>query len=417
MPQLLLLGSGSVEADVPFLERQRDHEALLDGYLTTLLTRNYSTATRDTEGWFLKGWFAGQAIRDRTHPDGQRQLLLWEAMRPGIGRQLIVAFSKGLVLTGLKPRTVHSYLGILRRFFAYILEYPYIPSSIGVQQSELSPRPLISKYGSIEQPVLEYDYPAHVIDQEDEGFVLTGESLIEFYEFIRLRYIPHAQKRFAAARDYTMVVVAADSGLRADEIRNLDLKGAHRDVFYERNRLQTRHGKATRGSGKRIRKTLFTPFAQATVKVFAAEIRPNYLNAASHAALFLSEKGQRMSYNTMWHGLHSIATAAREAGIELPARFGWHSLRKSFATNFMEAHPDQVWVLMDMLGHLNPSVIHRYVKHSRAYYESAIDRVLDDLIPLAPNEESRHGNHVELEEVARSEPRHLPTVGASTSDC
>jgi site-specific recombinase XerD len=206
---------------------------------------------------------------------------------------------------------------------------------------------------------LEYDYPSHVIDTEDEGFVLTGDALVEFYDFIRLNYIAHHPKRFTASRDYAMVVVAAESGLRADEIRNLDLKGAHRDVFYARSRLQTRHGKGVRGSGKRIRKTLFTPFSQATLKIFEEQIRPNYLNASTHPALFLSEKGQRMSYNTMWHALHSIAVAARHAGIELPPKLGWHSLRKSFATNFMERYPDQVWVLMDMLGHISPSVVHR----------------------------------------------------------
>jgi integrase len=401
--QLVLLGLASSEAAVPFSERLADHHALLEGYLTTLLTRNYSERTRQTERTFLQGWFEGQAIRDRTHPDGQRQLLLWEAMRPAVGRQLIVAFSKGLVLAGLKPRTVHSYLGILRRLFGYILEYPYIPLSASDVGIATRARSLISKYGPIDQPVLEYDYPAHVLDHEEEGFVLTGDALIEFYEFIRLNYIPQAQKCYAAARDYTMVVVAADSGLRADEIRNLDLRGAHRDVFYERSRIQTRYGKGTRGSGKRIRKTIFTPFAQATVKVFEEQIRPNYLNAAGHAALFLSEKGQRMSYNTMWHALYSIAVAARQAGLELPARFGWHSLRKSFATNFMEQHPDQVWVLMDMLGHISPSVVHRYVKHSRFYYEQAIDRVLGDLIPISmPEEVNRDGDRMEPEEVARS---------------
>lgn len=401
MPQLILLGSARSEAAVPFSERLRDHQALLDGYLTTLITRNYSDSTRQSERSFLYGWFKGQAIRDRAHPEGLRQLLLWEAMRPVVGRQMIVAFSRGLVLAGLRPRTVNTYLSSLRRLFGYILEYPYIPVPEGELARGVSPQSLVAKYSALEQPVLEYDYPAHVIDTEDEGFVLTGDALIDFYDFIRLDYIAHHQKKFAASRDFTMVVTAAESGLRADEIRNLDLKGVHRDVFYERSRLQTRHGKGMRGSGKRLRKTLFTPFAQATLKVFEEQIRPNYLNASTHPALFLSEKGQRMSYNTMWHALHSIAVAARKAGIELPPKLGWHSLRKSFATNFMEQHPDQVWVLMDMLGHISPSVVHRYVKHSRAYFDQAIDRVIEELVP--PPQEAHHDGYcMEPEEVARS---------------
>ncbi len=403
MPQLILIGSARpADAAVSFTQRLHDHHALVEGYLTTLITRNYSPSTREYERSFLHGWFKGQTIRDRTHPEGQRQLLLWEAMRPVVGRQMIIAFSKGLVLSGLRPRTVNGYLGSLRRLFGYILEYPYIPVPDGEIAQGTSLQSLTMKYGALEQSVLEYDYPAHVIDIEDEGFVLTGDALIEFYEFIRLDYVDHHQKKFAASRDYAMTVVAAESGLRADEIRNLDLKGVHRDVFYERSRIQTRHGKGTRGSGKRVRKTMFTPFAQATVKVFEEHIRPNYLNAATSPALFLSERGQRMSYNTMWHALHSIAVAARKAGLEIPPRLGWHSLRKSFATNFMEQHPDQVWVLMDMLGHISPSVVHRYVKHSRAYFDRAIDNVIAGLIPIPqPQEADCDGYRMEPEEVAR----------------
>ena len=66
---------------------------------------------------------------DDTHPDGERQLFVWEAMTPVLGRQRIVGFSKGLVDAGLKPRTVQTYLGSLRRLFQYVLEYPCIPDT------------------------------------------------------------------------------------------------------------------------------------------------------------------------------------------------------------------------------------------------------------------------------------------------
>ncbi len=400
--QLVIVDSRS-RPEVPYAEKRKDHDALIEGYLTTLITRNYSSTTRHQERSYLHGWFQGQMVRDRTHPEGERPLLLWEAMRPVAGRETIVAFSKGLVLAGLRPRTVTGYLGSLRRLFDYILSFPYIPSGIERSGFDMQPEPIVSKYGPIEQPVLEYDYPAHVLDVEDEGFVLTGDALIEFYDFIRLDYIPNHQKKLSAARDYAMVVLAAESGLRADEIRNLNLKGLHRDIFYDRSRIQTRHGKGTRGSGKRIRKTMFTPFAQATLKVFEEQIRPTYQNASTCPALFLSETGQRMSYNTMWHSLYSIASAAREAGLYLPPRMGWHSLRKSFATDFMEAHPDKVWVLMDMLGHISPSVLHRYVKHSRAYYDQAIDSVIQGLVPISSNREvEADGHSMDIEKVARS---------------
>jgi len=358
---------------VPFSEMLADHHALLQSYLDTHITRNHSDRTLTSERRFLTGWFEGFMVPDASHPEGHRQLLLWEAMAPVVGRQRVVAFSKALVEAGLKPRTVISYLGCLRRLCQYVLDYPYIPDD-EVQS-------IVAKYGRIEQPVLEYDYPVHVLDQEEEGFVLTGERLIEFYDFIRLEYIGNNQKKLPVSRDYAMIVVAGESGLRAGEILNLDGLGLHRDLFYEQNRIQTRYGKGTKGSGKRVRKTIFTPFAQDTMRVYEEQIRPHFPNAKTNVALFLTESGVRINYKDMWRNLHVIVQAARRAGLDMPPKLSWHSLRKSFATNFMERYPGRPWVLMDMMGHMSPSTLHRYVKHSRAYYDQALDQIVGELAP------------------------------------
>lgn len=185
-----------------------------------------------------------------------------------------------------------------------------------------------------------------------------------------------------------MIVLAGETGLRADEIRHLDAIGPHRDLFYEQARLQTRHGKGCMGSGKRVRKTIFPPFAQATTKVYEERIRSAFPDARVNAALFLTESGDRISYKSMWRSLHLIAREARTAGLCIPPKLSWHSLRKSFATNFMERHPDRAWVLMDMMGHRNPSTLHRYVKHSRSYYDQAIDDIVRDLVPAGEARET-----------------------------
>lgn len=359
-------------APIPVEQLLADHQAILQGYLDTHITRNHSETTIEFATQFLKGWFENFPVPDETHPHRERQLLIWEAMQPVLGRERIVGFTKGLIASELKPRTVITYLGCLRRLFQYVLEFPYIP---GTQAQSI-----IAKYGRLEQPVLEYDYPVHVLEHEDEGFVLTGKKLTEFYDFVRLKYIARNQKKFPASRNYTMIVVAGESGLRASEIQHLDALESHRDLFYEQSRIQTRFGKGVKGSGKRVRKTIFTPFAQATVRIYEQRIRSTFPNAKINPALFLTESGERLSYEAMWYSLNCIVKQARKAGLDLPPKMSWHSLRKSFATNFMEQHPDQVWILMDMMGHLNPSTLHRYVKHSRSYYDKAIDSIVGELM-------------------------------------
>ncbi len=178
-----------------------------------------------------------------------------------------------------------------------------------------------------------------------------------------------------------MVVTAGESGLRASEIRYLDALGLHRDLFYKENRIQTRYGKGFKGSGKRVRKTIMTSLAGDTLKAYEEHIRPRFHSAKTNSALFLTESGERLSYQQMWYALNRIVQQARAAGLDLPFKMSWHSLRKSFATNLMEQRPDLVWVLMDMMGHINPSTLHRYVKHSREYYEKSIDSMISSLMP------------------------------------
>jgi hypothetical protein len=182
----------TITAPISFSEMLDDHHAILEGYLDTHVTCNHSDRTIESERAFLTGWFEGILVPD---PDGERQLLVWEAMEPVKGRERIKEFSKGLIIAELSPRSVNGYLGMLRRLFEYILEFPYIPG----KEVQL----IVSKYGPIDQPVSKYDYPVHSIDQDEEGFVLTGNRLYEFYNFVRTTYIEGKQKKLTASRNVT----------------------------------------------------------------------------------------------------------------------------------------------------------------------------------------------------------------------
>jgi integrase len=359
--------------DISFSEMLDDHRAILDGFLDTHITRNHSSRTIEKEQKFLTGWFEGIIVPDENHPHIERQLFVWEAMKPVIGRERVKEFSKGLVLTGLSPRTVNTYLGNLRRLFEYILEFPYIPG----QEVQF----IVQKYGPIEQSVSKYDYPVHSIDQEDEGFVLTGNQLYEFYNFVRTTFIEGKQKKLTASRDYAMIVLAGESGLRADEICQLDALGLHRDLFYELNLIQTRYGKGFNGSGKRVRKTIFTERAQDVLRIYEDQIRPYFRNAKTNVALFLTERGNRMDYSSMWEFLDNIVESARKVGLQLPPKMSWHSLRKSFATNYMDQYPGRVWELMKLMGHQNLSTLHRYVIPGQDAFELALNNMVTDMMP------------------------------------
>lgn len=357
---------------IQFAEALADHDRILAGYFDTFVTRNLSETTTHNVSSFIKKWFRNFLVPDSTHPDGERQLFIWEAMEPARGRQMIIEYTKGLYLIGLAPLTVNQYVCNLRRLFDYVCKYPYIPGPI--------PQPIAAKYGSIEQPVLEYDYPVHTIDNEPTGPALTGKRLIGFYDYIRSDYIKHAKDRKVAERDYTMVVIAGEGGPRAVELAYLNACGKYCDLFYEESRIQIRYGKASRGSGKRTRKTIFTPFAQDTVRAYVELIRPHFLRGQEEDALFLSRLGNRISYGAMYLSLTNIVEGARNAGLELPDRMGWHDLRRAFATNFIEKNPDMIGLLLRMMGHSGLGTIYRYVRHSEAYYQRVMSRLVSRLM-------------------------------------
>lgn len=343
---------------LPSIEQQmEDHRRVFEGYLDTHTSRNHREKTRLAEERYLNKWF-------RKHSVEGRSLFVWEAMKPILGRERVVDYVKG-EMDRVASTTIAGRVCMLRRLFDYVLEWPYIPESGGVS--------LYERYGPLEQPVLIYDYPSHVCDERKEDAPLIRTELTDFYETLRSRVGDAAQSIAIAARNYTMVVVAGESGLRIHEICALELE---RDLLFSANRLQTRAGKGYRGSGPRVRQTLFTPFCQATIKHYLQHIRSQFKRWSHCPYVFLSQQGNPVSEPAAMYALKKLAGIGRNAGLRMPPRFGWHSLRRSFATIYMEENPGSPWVLMEMLGHINPSTLHRYVRHPRAYHE----RVMDDVI-------------------------------------
>lgn len=370
-PRLALIHSVSLPKKISLAEKRQDHEAIVQGYLDTHYTRNHSENTIRAEKYLLAGWFDNETVEDPTHSEGQRELFVWEAMQPVLGRERFQRHAKNLRDDGLEGSTMRSTMGKFRRLFDYILEFPTIPGSGGVS--------IAHKYGRIEQPITAYEYPVHAVDRDSSCPILYGASLLEFLDFVRTVYLPACRKSVAAQRDYTMIIVDVESGLRIDELIHLDGQGRHRDICYAEGFIQTRFGKGTKGSGKRTRQTILSPLARQALQVYEKEIRPQFKNSAHCEALFLSETGTRISYDAARRNLGEIAEAARKAGIVLPAKFGWHDFRRAFATNFMKQKPDQIWLLMQLLGHLHPGSLHRYVKFGAEDMRSRRDSVIESL--------------------------------------
>ena len=143
-------------------------------------------------------------------------------MEPVEGRQRVQEYGQALLNNEIRVDTLRSYLGILRRYFSYVLEFPFV-------STEKGPRRLQELYGPIDQPVTEYDLPQHVYEGERQGLPLDPEKLYDLYVLLRKSYLNSSHPAICA-RNYTFAVLAGESGLRADELLNLEI---NKDLFFE----------------------------------------------------------------------------------------------------------------------------------------------------------------------------------------
>ena len=337
------------------------HQQLLDGYLQSHKIRNHSINTIHETKRLLTGWFA-------MHGSGNRPLFTWEAMAPIYGRRRIAVYCKGLIESEVAGSTIRRYVGMLRGYFSYVLEHPY------VFEGELTRR-LCDLYSSLEQPVSEFDMPVHVFNGETLGVPLDPARLYEFYGAIRKHYLAKRGNLHVMARNYAMVVLAGESGLRSDEISHLETE---LDLFFASRRLQTRHAKAARGSGKRSRVTLFTPLARDTIQFYLKHHRPYLINGGVKSPyLFPSRRGRVLTHAAMLYAMNRIKETLRINDFSLGEHLGWHWMRRLFATRFIEQFPHQLSVLVELLGHQTPNTVHAYIRHSNAWMDEKIIQALE----------------------------------------
>jgi len=334
-------------------EMAKDHAQILQNYFDSLTTQRLSPKTIDFSRWFIERWFEENGVVADGH---HRSLYAWEAMKLLEGRKRIKDFLLGLSTPGddglpvLQASTVRAYANQLERLFASIVDFPYIDGFLTIS----------SKYGPIENPFTGVQYPIHSRDHlRSERFFLTPEQILEVLIFLREVYPRLIHRTLTAARLYTIVLLITETGMRSAEVLNL---GEQRDIFYDRKIIQTRFGKGCNSSGPLTRLIPLTRPAEITLKEYEARVRPHFKNSAENPSLFLSSDGNRLSYGAMQSAFSTFVASARKHGVNLPEKLTIHDLRASFATNYLEEHPDGFWLLMELLGHISPSSTCLYLR-------------------------------------------------------
>ncbi len=156
-------------------------------------------------------------------------------------------------------------------------------------------------------------------------------------------------------RDRALFELAYSSGLRAEEIVNLDVVSIDHDA--EQVRIEGKGGK-----------TRFVPVGEPALRAldrWLASGRAALERGDGQQALFLSKSGRRLSTSDVRRRLRVWARRAAQQGGVHP-----HALRHSFATHLLDGGAD-LRAIQEMLGHASISTTQVYTRVESARLKAA----------------------------------------------
>ena len=159
-------------------------------------------------------------------------------------------------------------------------------------------------------------------------------------------------------RDRAIFEVAYASGLRAEELVDLDLGSVDFDA--EELRVE--------GKGAKTRVVPAGEAALGAVARYLERARPALDDGRGEPALFLSKSGRRLSTSDIRRRLRTWEQHAAIAGGISP-----HALRHSFATHLLEGGAD-LRAIQELLGHASVSTTQIYTRVDSARLKTAYAR-------------------------------------------
>ena len=171
-----------------------------------------------------------------------------------------------------------------------------------------------------------------------------------------------------SSRDKALVELLYATGARVSELINLNTL----DISTADTQAGTTTTVKLKGKGGKERVVPIGSFAVAAVNDYLVRSRPTLLKVSTQKALFLNQRGGRLSRQSAWN---LVANAAQRAG--LSDQVTPHSMRHSFATHLLDGGAD-IRVVQELLGHSSVTTTQIYtlitIDHLRESYANAHPR-------------------------------------------
>lgn len=193
----------------------------------------------------------------------------------------------------------------------------------------------------------------------------VGKALPDAISISQVRQLIDQPARLStpeARRDRAMLELLYASGMRVSELVSLNLG----DVDAQDGNVRCL------GKGNKERLIPIYNKAAETVADYARDVRPLLARSDSEPALFLNQRGDRLTRQGLWQILKGHAKAAGLGNQVTP-----HTLRHSFATHMLNGGAD-LRSVQELLGHANIATTQIYThltsEHIRRTYDNAHPR-------------------------------------------
>ena len=171
-----------------------------------------------------------------------------------------------------------------------------------------------------------------------------------------------------SSRDKALVELLYATGARVSELINLNTL----DISTVDTQAGTTTTVKLKGKGGKERVVPIGSYAVAAVNDYLVRSRPTLLKVSTQKALFLNQRGGRLSRQSAWN---LVANTAERAG--LSDQVTPHSMRHSFATHLLDGGAD-IRVVQELLGHSSVTTTQIYtlitIDHLRESYANAHPR-------------------------------------------
>ncbi len=171
-----------------------------------------------------------------------------------------------------------------------------------------------------------------------------------------------------SSRDKAIIELLYATGARVTELINLNISDITEITTDDVNTTTVK----LKGKGGKERIVPIGSFAVTAVNDYLVRSRPNLIKVSTQRALFLNQRGGRLSRQSV---CNVVASAAARSG--MADQVSPHSLRHSFATHLLDGGAD-IRVVQELLGHSSVTTTQIYtlitIDHLRESYLSAHPR-------------------------------------------